>query len=132
MPRRASIELSISQLEKVLHQRRAKLGTLEKQRMALSRRLKKVEGKILVLGGEGIGRPGRRRRRVRNARSLNETIVAVLKKASGAVRVADIVKGVLSTGYRSTSANFRGIVNQALIKDKRFAKAGARGTYQLK
>ncbi|MGD1277455.1 MAG: hypothetical protein ABR964_09545 [Tepidisphaeraceae bacterium] len=132
MPRRASIELSISQLEKVLHQRRAKLGTLEKQRMALSRRLKKVEGKILVLGGDGIGRPGRRRRRVRNARSLNETIVAVLKKASGAVRVADIVKGVLSTGYRSTSANFRGIVNQALIKDKRFAKAGARGTYQLK
>ena len=132
MPRRASIELSISQLEKVLHQRRAKLGTLEKQRMALSRRLKKVEGKILVLGGDGIGRPGRRRRRVRKARSLNETIVAVLKKASGAVRVADIVKGVLSTGYRSTSANFRGIVNQALIKDKRFAKAGARGTYQLK
>jgi len=62
----------------------------------------------------------------------DDALVAVLKKASGAVRVADIVKGVLSTGYRSTSANFRGIVNQALIKDKRFAKAGARGTYQLK
>lgn len=132
MPRRASIGLSISQLEKVLHQRRAKLGTLEKQRKALSKRLKKVEGKILMIGGEGVARGGRRRRHVRNARSLNETILAVLKKASGAVRVADIVKGVLSTGYRSTSANFRGIVNQALIKDKRFAKAGARGTYQLK
>jgi len=132
MPRTASIGLSISQLEKALRERRAKVNTLEKQRKALGRRLKAVEGKILAVGGDAIGWVGRGRRRVRNAKSLNETIAAVLKKAGGVVRVADIVKGVLATGYRSTSENFRGIVNQALIKDKRFAKGGSRGTYQLK
>ena len=35
------------------------------------------------------------------------------------------------SGYRSNSANFRSIVNQTLIKDKRFGSAG-RGVYQLK
>ena len=38
---------------------------------------------------------------------------------------------VLKTGYRTNSANPKGIVNQALIKEKRFAQAG-RGVYQLK
>jgi hypothetical protein len=45
--------------------------------------------------------------------------------------VGDIVDKVLATDYRSHSANFRGIVNQTLIKDKRFTSAG-RGMYQLR
>jgi hypothetical protein len=39
---------------------------------------------------------------------------------------------VQKSGYRSNSANFRSIVNQTLIKErKRFGQAG-RGIYQLK
>jgi hypothetical protein len=35
---------------------------------------------------------------------------------------------VVAGGYRSNIANFKGIVNQALIKDKRFVSAhGSRG-----
>src|SRR3712207_8218784 len=45
--------------------------------------------------------------------------------------VGEIVEAVERSGYRSNSANFRGIVNQTLIKDKRFQQAG-RGQYQLK
>ncbi len=70
--------------------------------------------------------------RPRNKITLNEAIVAVLKKAGGAMKVADIARNALDGGYSTSSSNFRVIVNQALIKDKRFAKAGARGTYQLK
>jgi ribosomal protein L19E len=40
------------------------------------------------------------------------------------------MEGVLAAGYRSNSGNFRGIVNQALIKDKRFTSAG-RGLYEM-
>ena len=45
--------------------------------------------------------------------------------------VGDIMDKVLATGYKSKSANFRGIVNQTLIKDKRFAQV-ERGVYELK
>ena len=47
------------------------------------------------------------------------------------MKVAEIMDGVLSTGYRSGSANFRGIINQTLIKDKRFGQV-ERGVYELK
>jgi hypothetical protein len=45
--------------------------------------------------------------------------------------VGDILEGVTSSGYRSGSANFRGIINQTLIKDKRFGQV-ERGVYELK
>jgi len=38
---------------------------------------------------------------------------------------------VLAGGYRSTSPQFKAIVNQTLIKEKRFVSA-ARGIYRLK
>jgi hypothetical protein len=63
---------------------------------------------------------------------LNDSIEGLLRKKGDAMSVGDIVSGVLAAGYNSKSANFRGIVNQALIKDKRFVKAGSRGLYQLK
>ena len=44
----------------------------------------------------------------------------------------DIVDGVLGSGYRSSSANFRGIVNQTLIKEKKKFTSPSRGMYQLK
>jgi hypothetical protein len=47
------------------------------------------------------------------------------------MRVGDITDAVHNAGYRSSSANFRGIVNQTLIKDKRFV-APERGLYQLR
>jgi hypothetical protein len=45
--------------------------------------------------------------------------------------VKDIIKAALATGYKSTSPQFRNIVNQQLIKNKRFT-ASSRGVYQLK
>ena len=55
----------------------------------------------------------------------------LLSKSGKPMQVGDILQKVEDAGYHSRSANFRGIVNQTLIKDKRFTSAG-RGLYQLK
>ena len=56
-----------------------------------------------------------------------ESHIRVLSSGTGHA----IVDKVLATGYRSHSANFRGIVNQTLIKDERFVSMG-QGMYRLK
>jgi len=119
---------SIAQLEKLLGDRRSKLAALDRLRSRLVKRLEKMDAKIASLGGAARSRGGR----VRNKVSLNESILAVLKRKGGPMTVGDIVGAVLAGGYSTKSANFRGIVNQSLIKDKRFANAGTRGTYQLR
>jgi hypothetical protein len=52
-------------------------------------------------------------------------------KGKAPMKVGDIFKAVLANGYHSTSANFRGIVNQTLIKEKQFHQVD-RGTYTVK
>ena len=130
--------LAIAELERMLDQRKSDLTRLKKRRAeverelaGIDRQIENIEGRGGRGGGAGRGRRGGPGSRPRNEQSLNDTIEAVLSKAGEALKVGDIVEGVSATGYRSTSANFRGIVNQTLIKDKRFQSAG-RGLYQLK
>ncbi len=127
MPRRASTNgLSIEQLENILHNRRSELQKLQKQRNRLVRELDDVDSRIRLLGGRGGSG-----RRPRNEQSLIAMMEGVLKSAGKPLGVGDIAAAVQRKGYRSSSANFRAIVNQSLIKDKRFTQAG-RGVYQLK
>ncbi|MGD0462295.1 MAG: hypothetical protein ABSB74_07380 [Tepidisphaeraceae bacterium] len=121
-------ELSIVQLEKMLAHRRSRIGSLERKRSRFLRQLEALNVRIAALGGSARTRGARPRNKI----TLNEAILAVLKKGGGAMKVADIARNALDSGYSTSSSNFRVIVNQALLKDKRFAKAGARGTYQLK
>ena len=118
--------LTIEQLEQLLESRRGRLAKLERERGKLARRMEQLDAKIQKLGGRGGTRV-----RVRNTQSLLEMIEGVLKSAGKTMRVGEITEAVQKRGYRSSSANFRGIVNQTLIKDKRFGQAG-RGMYQLK
>jgi hypothetical protein len=111
----------------MLENRREELSALRKERADAQRKLDQLNRQIeRIEGGEGFSDS-----RVRNSLSLNDTLEKVLKEHGKPMRVGDIVDAVNSTGYRSSSANFRGIVNQTLIKDKRFI-ASERGTYQLK
>ena len=127
MPRVASTNgLTLDQLEQMIRGRRVQLGKLQRQRVKLARKLDQMDERIRHLGGRG--RPGGR---ARNDQSLLVVIESVLKGAGKPMKVGDITEAVGSRGYRSNSVNFRGIVNQTLIKDKRFAQA-SRGLYQLK
>jgi len=124
---RAGAELSLVQLEQILGDRRRQISRLERERSKLMKKVDALDEEIRDLGGDGRARGGR----VRNEISLNEAMAKVLRDAGQAMKVADIVEAVLQTGYKTNSANFRGIVNQQLIKDKRFTSA-ARGLYQMK
>lgn len=130
MPRPSSgTNLSLAALQSIMESRRVELHRLRKQRTEAQRRLDAIDRLIGKIEGGGGGRFGGGR--ARNARSLNETMEDVLRSKGKPMSVGDIVDAVRATGYRSSSDNFRGIVNQTLIKDDRFIAAD-RGVYQLK
>ena len=136
MPRpNTGLNFNIVQLERILHDRKSELTKLERQREDLRRKLDGLDRQIVRLGGSmrgGRGRGGLGLGRARNERSLIETIEGVMRDHGKPMRVGEILEAVSATGYRSNSANFRGIINQTLIKErKRFAQA-ERGTYALK
>lgn len=134
MPRLPS-RFTIPQLESMLQARMGQLESLQKERNALQKQLDAIDDKIKNLGGSlrGMGGGGvSSGGRARNEKSLTETIAEVLEKVGKPASVGEILDGVKASGYRSNSANFRGIINQTLIKErKRFANAG-RGLYGLK
>jgi hypothetical protein len=125
--------MSIAQLEQLLAGRRQELNAKQREHSKVLARLQELEADIRRLGGSA-GRRGRGGAgggtRPRNAKSLIETLEDVLKGGKP-MKVGDIADAAQKSGYRSNSANFRSIVNQTLIKDKRFGSAG-RGVYQLK
>ncbi len=136
MPRSSNgVNLTVDQLERMLNQKRRELNRLTRRRTTAQRRLDAIDDQIRRLGGSGIalrasvGRGAGRR--ARNDKPLVEVIHDVLQKTGKPLRVSAIADAVSSTGYRSNSANFRGIVNQMLIKDSRFTSQ-SRGFYQLK
>jgi hypothetical protein len=127
MPRpRLSDQMSIAKLESMLRARKGELSVLQKHRDQLHRKLNNIEKRIVSLGGTVRAGGGR----ARNSMSLVEALQTVLSGAKP-MKVGDIVEAVQRKGYSSSSANFRGIVNQTLIKEKQFGSVG-RGVYQLK
>jgi len=132
MARTASIDsLSLVDLEQTIRERRRDLQKLERKRAKVQRKLDLLDRRITSLAGSAIGgRRGGRGSRPRNESSLSEAIAQVLSKASAAMNVGEIAEKVQAGGYRSGSANFRSIVNQRLVGEKRFKSAG-RGVYQL-
>ena len=131
MPRGSNgVNLSLDQLERMLNQKRKELARLSRKRATAQRRLDDIDDRIRRLGGSAASIRGGGRR-ARNDQSLVEVIHGVLQKAGRPLRVSAIADAASSAGYRSSSANFRGIVNQMLIKDPRFSSQ-SRGFYQLK
>jgi hypothetical protein len=128
MPRTTAAGYTIDQLERILQARRGEVRKLAKKRHHIARQLQVLDRQLSRLGGGPAASAGTGR--ARNEQSLVEVLESVLKGASKPMQVADITSAVERHGYHSASANFRGIVNQTLIKEKRFRQA-ARGLYQL-
>src|SRR5688500_12738250 len=137
MARRSELSaMSIGDLERLIEKRRKQVNRLLRKRATILRKVGALDEEIRGLGGSidmserGAGSAGNGRR-ARNDRPLADVVVEVLQKAGEPMKVSDIADKVQVTGYRSTSANFRGIVNQLLIKDKRFTSP-SRSLYQMK
>lgn len=125
--------LTIAQLQRVLNDKKSELDKLHRQKANLQKKVSLIDRQISRIGGglDGMRGHGGFGARPRNEKSLLATLEEVFKKAGRPLKVQEILDGVLASGYRSGSANFRGIINQTLIKDKRFG-ATERGVYALK
>ena len=123
--------LTIAQLQSILNNRQADLNKLEKKRNTLQRKLDVVNRDIERIGGSSSG-SSRGGTRARNEQSLSQTIEKVMRGASRPMRVGEITDAVEATGYRSNSDNFRAIVNQTLIKERKLFTQTDRGTYAMK
>jgi len=119
--------LSTTELQSEIKRRSRKLGALQRKRDKLEAQLREVQQEIDGLGGE-VTADGRRRC-PRNDQNLADALADLLKSKTLSVTEAAIE--VQKAGYRTTSPNFRTIVNQTLLKDKRFRRV-SRGKYTAK
>lgn len=126
--------VSIAELEREMQKRRGQVTRLMSKRDRLAAQVAELDREIASLGGPGstksgglgVTAAGLPRRRPRNEQSLNEALRDVLK--GNTMSVTEAAEAVQAAGYQTSSANFRTIVNQTLIKDPRFKKV-ARGQY---
>ena len=132
MPRgKSNKQHSIAQLQGMIREQRGRRSKLMTERRKAQKKLDAIDHQIAQLDGEANGTLPPGGKRPRNDKPLPDVIESVLKKNGGKpMRVGDIAEAVQGTGYSSSSANFKGIVNQALIKDDRFTSA-SRGHYQM-
>ena len=138
MARPASSSFTIAKLQSMLDQQHAKKKDLLRERAKLQSQLEKLDRQIATLdggaagGGSGGAGSGGSGTRPRNEKSLVAVLEEVLAKSPKGLAIGDIVGAVQGTGYKSSSANFRGIVNQMLIKEGKTFHAVERGVYALK
>ena len=132
MPRgRPKKQPSIAELQNMIKERRGQRSKLMRDRKAAAAKLEQIDRKIAALdGGEYAGPSGGTGSRPRNAQPLPEVMASVMKKNGKPMKIADITEAVQKAGYQSSSPNFRGIINQTLIKEDRF-KQESRGLYKL-
>ena len=135
-------EFTITKLESMLEQQRSKKKELLRERSKLQTQMEKIDRQISGLdggaggggsssasGGNGTTASGTR---PKNEKSLVATLEEVLDKKANGMSVGDIVTAVESAGYKSSSPNFRGIVNQTLIKERKKFHSVERGVYAIK
>lgn len=91
------------------------------------RSLEKLCGKISARSGRGSVSFGRKR--PRNDMNLVDSLAKLLRNKTQSV--TDIAANVQKAGYKTTSPNFRTIVNQTLINNPAFKRV-SRGKYTVK
>ena len=116
--------LSVGALEAELRRRARSVGKLQKKRQKLLNKLATLDRQISLAGGRVRGGGGAR---ARNGVTLPQALAKVLSgKTLGVTEAAEAVR---RSGYQTHAANFRTMVNAALLKHKKLFKKVARGQY---
>ncbi len=127
--------VATSALEAELRRRQRGLDSLIAKRDKLAAQVADLDSQIRELGGSvagAVGRPRGSGRRGGGPRARNSmTLVDAMQKAlrNKTLSVTEIAEVVQEQGYKTTSPNFRTIVNQALINNKKTFKKVSRGKY---
>ncbi len=120
--------MSIAELQAELQRRERGIRKLERRRERLLDELATVDAELGAVGA--LSSSGSIRRRPRNEMNLVDSLAAVLDNKT--MSVTEVTQEVQKAGYMTTAANFRTIVNQALIREKKVFKKVARGQYTAK
>ena len=135
MPRSKLSTMSIADLRQEIEHRQKRLPKLIAQRDALNREITELQGIATpearkAAKPEAATRKIRRRRRAKNKVGLTDALAGFMK-GKAKVMIGEAMEGVLAAGYKSNARDFRSVVNNTLLKDKRFKKVG-RGEFTLK
>ncbi len=123
--------IDTAELAAELRRREASVGRLERKREKILAQLEAIDRELAEAGallGAAGGIPSGRKRH-RNDSNLEQALVDLL--TGQVMSVTEATEAVQRAGYRTTSPNFRTIVNQALIKSNKVKKV-ARGQYTAK
>ncbi len=117
--------MSIRDLHAEIRKRERAGSGLLRKRQKLAEKLAKVEAQIREQGLNAPGMTGGVR--PKNDMNLVESLAKVLRGKT--MSVTQVAEAVQAAGYQTTAANFRTIVNQALIKNNKTFKKVQRGQY---
>lgn len=125
--------MSITDLQREIIRRQRGVGALERKRAKLLKKLAALDAQITAAGGmTSSGRAGNTatgRTRPKNEMSLVDALSKALKGKT--MSVAEAGEAVQKAGYKTNAANFRTMVNIALIKSGQFKRV-ERGQYTAK
>lgn len=119
-------EASVAELTAELRKRQKGIHALERRRDRVTARLGEVNAQIAELNSLTDMTPTGR---VRNTQTLPDALYSVMRGKR--MSVTEAAEAVKASGYVSTAASLRAVVNQALHKDERFRKV-ERGVYIAK
>lgn len=118
-------EMSLADLQAELNRREKGIRKLERRREKLLAELAGIDADLAAVGA--LSAAGGVRRRPRNEMNLVDSLAAVLDGKT--MSVTEVTGEVQKAGYLTTAANFRTIVNQALIRENKRFKKVSRGRY---
>jgi hypothetical protein len=116
-----------SDIRREIARRERFVATLERRKNKLLRRVAALDAQITANGGSnGHARWSGGRTRARNEVNLIDALAETLKGKT--MSVTEVAEAVQKNGYKTTSPNFRTMVNAALLNKKRFKRI-ERGRY---
>jgi predicted transcriptional regulator len=117
--------MSISDLQAELKVRQREVTKLQRRREKLYEQISSIDSELAALGA--LSSSGAVLRRPKNEMNLVDSLAKTLKGKT--MSVTEVAEAVQKQGYMTTAANFRTIVNQALIRETKVFKKVARGQY---
>lgn len=125
--------LNLGEIERILDERKGQLRELAERRDALQKQLDQVDREIqeLIGDGRGLGNFKRKRKRVKNERSLRTLVLETLKANKKGFTLADLADKIKETGYKSNSRNFRNVLYQCLYNTEGIVHDDSTGCYKL-
>ena len=127
MPKAAGV-MTVSELEKMLEDRKVKAVELAKQRRDLQKQLEEIDRQLAEVMGAGRVVS---RRRLKNGKSLRSHVLAILRKSKRGYSMAQLRTRILAAGYKSSSSNFRNVLYQCLYNTEGVTYDPTTGCYKL-